>query len=260
MLRRMYSKTPAVRDLVDKIFVLYENLQFQGICISGEVPSDLQVAPLPGSQGRGEHKRGHPHGPIGLLLRSTAHMGSAIDHSHHVLHSRFSVDLPYFDMPFQLFRPSLISLAFDAVHFVSSESRTVLQNFPIFDVSLYRDALPTDDLHYVNVLKNISSLSSVDQATLHKFDASKSDVCIFCECCVSSRHHILWHCSHPALVAARQAHTDDMQRLILEALDVLPLPMLYGLTPPLALLPHSPYWCNSFEEEHVAGMSDACRK
>jgi len=38
-----------------------------------------------------------------------------------------------------------------------------------------------------------------------------------------------------------------MQKHILECSVAIPTAMKYGLTPPLALLPHSPYWCDDLE-------------
>eukprot|EP00973_Karenia_brevis_P023017 3170818-Karenia_brevis.AAC.1 len=147
-------------------------------------------------------------------------------------------------MPIQIFRPFVLKLAFDAIHLVVSKTRTYIRDMPTFDPSIFVSALPTSDRHACNVLKSIASCSSVDQSLLHRFNAQNSKLCIFCGQCVSSVHHILWECTHEGLVHARNQHTHPSQQHVLDALPILPLHMLYGLTPPLALMPCNPYWAN----------------
>eukprot|EP00973_Karenia_brevis_P076042 10562658-Karenia_brevis.AAC.1 len=98
----------------------------------------------------------------------------------------------------------------------------------------------------------VATLSAVDQGALHRFNAVGDNVCIFCRSCPSSVHHCIWHCSHPELVDARRNTTDDLEVNLLQYLDCLPLPLLYGLPPKMALLPCGPWWSN----EPIARLQD----
>eukprot|EP00973_Karenia_brevis_P035160 4851048-Karenia_brevis.AAC.1 len=125
MLRRMYFKSTFIKDIVDKIFTLYKNMGYVGIFVSEEQVKALQVAPLPGAANRQEFKSPlPPQGPVGLLLQWAHFFSGAIDISTYMLHSSLRILIPFFDVPFQHFKSSIIDLGFKAVHYTVSNTRT----------------------------------------------------------------------------------------------------------------------------------------
>eukprot|EP00973_Karenia_brevis_P077853 10818703-Karenia_brevis.AAC.1 len=245
MFRRYLSKNPCKQVLVAEIYHSYGLLQYPG-CYSADADlSSLEPAPLPGSEGRQHWKASTtPHGPVGLLLQNTHYLAATIDMDRHIIHMHAHAPIHYMTMPFQLLKPALLDMAFDAVHRVVSETRSVLHDLPTLDVGVFQAALHSDDMYHNNVIHMVSTLSAVDQSALHRFNVADSDVCIFCKSCPSSVHHVLWHCTHPTLVQARHDTSHDAQTYLLEQLSCVPLPLLYGLPPKLALLPCSPWWTN----------------
>eukprot|EP00973_Karenia_brevis_P064224 8925247-Karenia_brevis.AAC.1 len=187
-------------------------------------------------------------------------MGAAVDVSSYTLRTPSSIPLPFFDMPLQHFKTCITKLGSHAVHLSSHLNRTVLCDLPRFDSNIFLSSLPKNDLHFVNTLKSIASLSSVDQSLLHRFNDSVTETCIFCQNCKSSIHHILWECSHEALVKARTTHSSNEQQHVLDVISLLPLAMKYGLTPPLALLPHSPWWTNQTVDTSHLDLSSSCKQ
>ena len=60
----------------------------------------------------------------------------------------------------------------------------------------------------------------------------------------------LWECQHPRLVAARRTLSSDakvaaIEEMIVDNFRCLSTCLRYGIPPPLALLPHSPWWTNT---------------
>eukprot|EP00973_Karenia_brevis_P075666 10514429-Karenia_brevis.AAC.1 len=108
------------------------------------------------------------------------------------------------------------------MHLAVSRTRTDLHDMPKFDPEIFEQALHAQDAHHVNALKSIASLSSVDQSLLHRFDDEVSETCVFCNACESSIPHIIWHCTHPTLVAARKQDMNDMQQHIIDHHHALP--------------------------------------
>eukprot|EP00973_Karenia_brevis_P051274 7122547-Karenia_brevis.AAC.1 len=150
-------------------------------------------------------------------------------------------------MPMQLLKPSLRELAFNRVHLATSRERTVLHTLPTVDVEVFRAALLSDvpeSQHHNNVIHMVSTLSAVDQSLLHRFDATDDDTCTFCHRCKSSIHHCLWYCDHPVLEEARRNTSEDRELTLLDHVDCLPLPLLYGIPPKLSLQPCGPWWDN----------------
>eukprot|EP00973_Karenia_brevis_P050051 6947165-Karenia_brevis.AAC.1 len=130
----------------------------------------------------------------------------------------------------------------------TARERTLLHDLPTVDIDVFRAALlpdEPDNKHHNNIINMISTLSAVDKGSLHRFRAVDNDICPFCHLVASSVHHCIWKCSHPALKQARDNITDDMERLIIDHVDCLPTPLLYGLPPKLALLPCGPWWDNA---------------
>eukprot|EP00973_Karenia_brevis_P071163 9887439-Karenia_brevis.AAC.1 len=72
-------------------------------------------------------------------------------------------------------------------------------------------------------------------------------------------HHILWECDHHALVEARKA-TNTKQQHVIDGIDCVPLAMKYGLTPPLSLLPCSPWWTNDSEDIDRLDLTTSCKQ
>eukprot|EP00973_Karenia_brevis_P010322 1398340-Karenia_brevis.AAC.1 len=182
----------------------------------------------------------------------------AFDVASYTIRSLSHLPLKILHMPSQHFKPFLTRFAFDAVHASYHSTRTVLQDLPSFDPHIMLDALPRDDLHFVNVVKSIASLSSVDQSTLRKFNDSITDTCVFCQRCPSSMHHICWECTHPSLVEARRPLTPQQQH-VLDGIDGTPLAMRYGLTPPLSILPSTPWWTNDNEQFERLELNSTCK-
>ena len=96
----------------------------------------------------------------------------------------------------------------------------------------------------------MATLSVADQSYVHRLDEEVDDLCIFCRTCTSSVPHILWHCCHPKLVAAKASFSDNVklasiERTLIENADLLPIFLQHGIPPPLALLPNTPWWTNS---------------
>eukprot|EP00973_Karenia_brevis_P017518 2403420-Karenia_brevis.AAC.1 len=52
----------------------------------------------------------------------------------------------------------------------------------------------------------------------------------------------MWHCTRPALVHARKQLSHPTQQHVLDSLRCFPLYLKYGLTPPLTLMPDTPFW------------------
>eukprot|EP00973_Karenia_brevis_P072022 10006280-Karenia_brevis.AAC.1 len=150
-------------------------------------------------------------------------------------------------MPIQLLSSTLREFAFDMVHLASSRERTLLNELPSIDHEVFKAALlpaKEEHRHRNNVVRMVATLSAVDESLLHRFNAADSDLCSFCHACPSSVHHCIWHCSHPALVEARADTSDSMETTLLQHVDCLPTPLLYGLPPKMSLLPCGPWWSN----------------
>eukprot|EP00973_Karenia_brevis_P051700 7180780-Karenia_brevis.AAC.1 len=205
----------------------------------------LAPAPLPGSSNRQQWKATFvPCGPIGLLLQFVHYMGATLDFDSFTLRSPLSFDINVIAIPYQLLKPTILSFAADAVHSVYSQSRTILKGAPNLDTRVFRAATRNQSDHYTNVIHAVATLSTVDQSILHRFVSSTSEVCPYCRSCVSSVHHMIWFCTHPKLVAARQAVTHPDQHLMLQCTNVVPIHLLYGIPTKLTLLPATPWWTN----------------
>eukprot|EP00973_Karenia_brevis_P064657 8982229-Karenia_brevis.AAC.1 len=83
-------------------------------------------------------------------------------------------------------------------------------------------------------------------------------MCVFCGECKSSVPHVLWHCQHDALKTARHQLSHPTQQHIFDLIPALPTSMLYGLTPPLSLQPHSPWWTNDASVGSDLNLSRTC--
>eukprot|EP00973_Karenia_brevis_P030282 4175244-Karenia_brevis.AAC.1 len=83
----------------------------------------------------------------------------------------------------------LTRLAFDAVHLVFSQSRTILKNAPCIDPDLYKKAIKDRDDKFVCVVNSIATLSVVDQAYQHRIGDQDSNLCPYCKACISSVPH-----------------------------------------------------------------------
>eukprot|EP00973_Karenia_brevis_P018702 2564955-Karenia_brevis.AAC.1 len=78
-------------------------------------------------------------------------------------------------MPNQSFKHYVGRFAADAIHVACARTRTDLQEFVAFDPGIFKAALPEEDQHARNVVKSIATLSTVEQALLHRFDASQAE-------------------------------------------------------------------------------------
>eukprot|EP00973_Karenia_brevis_P039068 5395552-Karenia_brevis.AAC.1 len=219
----MLDKHPQILDIVKQIYLSYVAVDFTGTCCSQEYLGTVEPTPLPGAAGRSHHKHPlAPCGPIGLLLQHTHYFGASLDICTHSFHRFQHPPLYYLDMPFQIFKSVIPKFAFDAVHFVVSKSRTYIHDLPKFDPVVFKKALPSNDPQIVNALKSVASCSTVDQSLLHRFDNTQTNMCVFCNQCVSSTQHIIWHCTHPALVQARQQLSDPSQQFVLDLIPHMP--------------------------------------
>ena len=105
-----------------------------------------------------------------------------------------------------------------------------------------------------NDIRSVATLSVVDQAIKCRFERHDEDKCIFCKNSKSSLVHTYWHCQHPALVQARQAHTDPKQQYLLDQAHALPDHILLGIPTALSLCPSTPWWTDQ-QVDFTAGCS-----
>ena len=98
-----------------------------------------------------------------------------------------------------------------------------------------------NSLEPTRIMRYLSSLGSIHQGVPADYNLDLPRVCPHCGSTdVTSQHN--WFCSHPALIAARHQNADGLQRTILEAIHVLPPPLLHGIAPNMQLDPRHPYW------------------
>ena len=187
-------------------------------------------------------------------------LGATVDFDTLAIHSHELPNMHIVDTPFQLLKPTMLRFAFDAVHRSLAHTRTVLKNAPKIDVDIFKQALSGREDHFQNVVRCISTLSNVEQAMQCRIGEVTSDLCAYCKSCPSSTHHIIWECSHIKLVEARNNLTDPTQALLLTHAAHLPLHLLYGIPPPLALLPSSPWWTNESNQEFREDISNDGKK
>eukprot|EP00973_Karenia_brevis_P000331 46811-Karenia_brevis.AAC.1 len=69
-------------------------------------------------------------------------------------------------MPYQAFKPAILGFASDGVHRVYARTRTALADAPTLDTKVFKAAVRGESDHYVNVVKAVASLSTVDQLSL----------------------------------------------------------------------------------------------
>ena len=248
MLRRFLAKNSHKTVLVDSIYDAYARKSCVGTLRQDVDLSDLTPAPLPGDCGRAAWKSSEtPSGAIGLLLQNTHLLGAAIDVKKHVIFAHTRADVNYMDMPFQLLRSTICEFAFDQVHFASSKQRTLLHTVPRVDTDTYHRAMRVDveDKHRrTNLVHAVSTLSAVDQSALQRFGATDNDLCIFCGACKWSVHHCIFECGHPQLAKARSELQHPDEQHILDHYQLLPIAMLYGIPPKMALQPKGVWWSN----------------
>ena len=243
LLRRYLVKNPHEEVLFAHNYSAYAKLSYTGIHNSSIDLSSFQPAPLPGDAGRDDWA---PAGPIGLLLEHTHHLGATVDLQTHTLRAHDVNAIHFLTLPFQLLRPIIAAFAFDRVFLAHVKNRTVLRGLSGIDIQVFRKTLRVPDgvdgAHYKWVLQTVAILASVDNVAFCRFRATDDDTCRFCGNSVSSVHHILFHCIYPRLVEARHGTTDDNQKTILRHLDVMPLPLLYGIQPKMRVMPSTPWW------------------
>ena len=236
MLRRLVVKFPHCLITVRRLAALYRQKGLNGSYVPGDDLSGHTVAPPPGHPERHRWKdKCQPQGPIGLLMQNTFMLGATIDFQALALVRHKLADLPIMDTPFQLLKPSFGRYAFQALHSYYATRRTLLRQATDVDPDIYHVATKDLEIKDANCIRCVSTLSAVEQSLKCRIEGLADDTCIFCKQCKSSLVHIYWHCTHPALVQARQALTDPKQQFLLNQLHVLPDHILLGIPTSLSL-------------------------
>eukprot|EP00973_Karenia_brevis_P040786 5645412-Karenia_brevis.AAC.1 len=92
------------------------------------------------------------------------------------------------------------------------------------------------------ILKYISSLGAVHEATYDKHSEGPPVACPYCGQQPATMHHYLWHCQHPTLERARNSNNTQQQDFILQNLKILPTYMKYGIPHTMTSQFDQPWW------------------
>eukprot|EP00973_Karenia_brevis_P087178 12087006-Karenia_brevis.AAC.1 len=125
MLRRILAKFPHLQQVICAIAQKYDSLEYPGIHRASVDLTALSPAPPPGLEGRVAWKHETtPKGPVGLLIQHVHMLGATVDFDTFAIHTHLLPAMPILDTPFQLLKPTMLQLAFDAVHRAISHTRT----------------------------------------------------------------------------------------------------------------------------------------
>ena len=84
-------------------------------------------------------------------------------------------------------------------------------------------------------------MGSIHQGVLADFNPDLSRTCPHCGSAEATSWHN-WVCTHPSIVDARQRDADGLQQAVLNAIPILPAPLLHGNVPSMQIDPRLPYW------------------
>ena len=184
-------------------------------------------------------------------MQHTRMLGAALDFTTLAVVRSRQADLPIMDTPYQLVKPSMARFAIDALQTRYATRRSMLHRATDVDLDIYHAATKELAPKEANYARCVSTLSAIDQAIKCRL-RHDDDKCISCKTCKFSLVHIYWHCQHPALVQARQAHTDPKQQFLVDQASAMPNHILIGIPSALTLSPATPWWT----DQHVTFSSD----
>ena len=242
ILRRVFARRPALLQRVHEMLVA---LRDQGApVLRHDAPQADCLAALPDPAPPHGHQRRlcwnlrlRARGPVASLLQEAYYNGALLD-DHARLHAPH---LPPLDFVTHELRATKCHLW----HWLSHmRIRAVVNLRPLtsglhdLDVEAFHAAARHRSPSNRGTLRHIASGGARAASVLFHAGIVDDTACAWCGAGKQDAEHILWHCTHPALVHARRgAHAD-----LVDSLHLLPAPLRFGLPPRMAADPSCTFW------------------
>eukprot|EP00973_Karenia_brevis_P042415 5871886-Karenia_brevis.AAC.1 len=136
----------------------------------------------------------------------------ALDPTSFTIHAKDYPQVYLFDGPYQLLKPQLQHRAIKARNRFAINRRTVLQGMESVDQIVFNKACRklTDETDN-KIIKYVSSLGAVHEATYDKHSEGVPTKCPYCGDHLATMHHYIWHCEHPTLKQIRSNNNTPQQ-------------------------------------------------
>ena len=248
MFRRMWAKHSSMREDIIKLQQHYLQHGFIGTSKfhSGPNATVSGPAPPPGHLGRAKWKSPYPlRGPVALMLYSVGQVDATMDADFRI-HTHHQQPMELLSMPFQQVKPQITNLAVEARTRWVATTRSDLVGLKDLDREALKMALKKRKGDDLRILKHSISLSSWANDKLYDAGQSKTRACELCGTCdTQTTRHLLYHCTCPALVQAREEAT-----LCLKGASIkdIPYSLQVGLPPIMATRYDDSFWGTPWQQ------------